>query len=254
MITMCLLYNDFKGASNTWQGGHFRPLSFEWAVYEAILEIFNEHRKIWEESQIVTDTLLPYFKRAQLQVKNYNEGGLVPYPKDYSSFSSLRYFSRNKKGGTGKLCGDLDIMDKDTQLCRPLRPEEKAAALASIEELHEQTITKVDNMRWGSVAEHEFLAPSINNVYSTQYGNGFKVLPKRIGTVVLDYLAKPERAAFIYTKDPRHNIICDPEKCGKILFGDEILPELMARIKTKYASFIKDQGKYAEAMKETNSA
>ena len=247
MISVCQIYNDFKGASNTWQYGHFRPKSFEYALHEASIEIFNELRKEWQKSQIVSDNLRPFFKSAQKQISNLPKGGMIDYPDDYSMFSSLRFFTK-ATGGSGVLI-DCDIIDDDRS-CRPLREEDKVAMLAA-EELVEHEISKIDNMRWGAFCAHQFIPPSLDNPGCTQYNDGFKVLPKKIGIVVLDYLAIPERPKFIYTKGPRNAFICDPLKCTNMLWGDEILPELMSRIKTKYASFVGNGAKYQEGQRET---
>lgn len=247
MISVCRIYNDFKGASNTWQNGHFRPKSFEYALHEAQIEIFNELRKEWEKSQIVSDNLRPFFKSAQKEIKNLPKGGMVDYPHDYSMFSSLRFFSETATGAG--VMTDCEIIDSDKS-CRPLREEEKAE-LAAKDELFERSITKIDNMRWGSFCEHAFLPPGLDNPGCTQYNEGFKVLPKKIGIVVLDYLAIPERPVFVYTKGPRNTLICDPLKCTNLLWGDEILPELMSRLKTRYASFVGNGQKYQEGQRET---
>lgn len=254
MISMCQLYTNFKGKANTWQQGHFRPQSFEYAVFEASLEIFNENRKIWEQSQVVTDALAPYFKRAQISIETVAKGGRVNYPKDYVSFSGIRYLSKKANGGKGVMCDDIDVMNEDGKVCRPLREEEKATKEILSEDLFERDIKKIDSQRWGSIIDHEFLFPSIERPYSTQEEKGFRVLPKGLGVVILSYLSLPERPKFVYTVDAKHKIICDPDKCTDLLWGEEMLPELMSRIKTKYASFVGNEKKYAEAEKETSNA
>lgn len=253
MITMCQLYNDFKGQANTWQQGHFRPLSFEYAVHESVLEIFNELRKQWEANQIVTDALRPYFQRVQVPIKELVQGGVVKYPDNYVSFSGLRYLNKRKNGGgAGILCSDLSILDKD-KTCRKIREEDKVDMALTADQLYEHDITKVDSQRWGSVMEHGFIYPSVQNPYCTQDNEGFRVLPKGIGVVVLYYLASPVRAKFIYSKGANHSFLCT-DASGQILFGDEVLPELMGRVKTKYASFVSNERKYAEGVKEVQNA
>jgi len=251
MILICQIYNDFKGVVNTWQKGHFRPQSFEFALYEASIEIFNEARKEWEKSQIISDVLRPYFHTVQVAVKDFPKGSMIPYPKDYCSFSSLRFFSKKEKGKP-VLCAGINIMDKDTEKeksCRPLREEEKASAI-EMDRLIENDIDKIDNQRWGAFCSDEFIVPDISNPGCTQYNDGFKVLPK-LGYVVLDYLANPERPVFAYRRDEKDNIICIPEKCTNLLWGPEVLPELMSRLKKKYASYTGNQQKYLEGQKET---
>ncbi len=249
-ISVCQFYTDFKGANNTWQQGHFRPQSFVYALHEAQMEIFNVLRKEWEKSQVVSDALRPFFISVQVPINDMENHGIVSYPKDYSSFSSLRFFSATKDG-PGVPCAGMKVLTENKK-CRPLREEEKAAA-ADVDKLIERPIAKVDNKRWGSVLEHKSLYPSVSRPYSTQYSKGFVVEPKEIGFVVLDYLSLPERPVFSYTKDAVQNIICVPAKCTNLLWSDEQLPELMSRVKTKYASFISNQQKYLEGVKETQT-
>lgn len=254
MISVCQIYTDFKGANNTWSKGHFRPQSFIYGVHEASLEIFNEKRKEWQKSNIISDDLRPFIKSVQVPIKNLPRGGLISYPADYSLFASARFYSKSKKGG-GVMCKDLDVLDITTKKCTKVREEDLAEIEADdSDNLIEHDIDKIDNSRWGAFCDHEFLGPSIDNPGCTQYDEGFKVLPKNLGVIVLDYLAVPERPTFIYTTDTKHNIICDLDKCVNLLWGQEMLPELMSRIKTKYASFIGDTQKYAEGAKETANA
>lgn len=251
MIPFCQLYNDFKGTNNTWQQGHFRPLSFEAAVYYSELEIFNALRKEWEQSQIITDALRPYFKRVQVPIKILSVGGIIKYPSDYVSYSGVKYLTKKKLGGKGVLCADIEVLESDKK-CRPLREEEKQKAMLTTDKLFEHEITKVDSQRWSSVMDHEFLFPSIDRPYATQDGDGFKIVPEGLGVAILYYLAKPPRAKFDYTKDDQMNFICKPSS-GSILLGEEALPELMGRIKSKYASYIGNQQKYVEAEREIKS-
>jgi hypothetical protein len=245
MISVCQIYTDFKGANNTWQQGHFRP-------HNASLEIFNGLRKEWENNQVITDALRPFFMRVQVPMDQVASGGLVAYPEGYASFSGLRYMTKEPFGpGKGVLCKGIDVLDPVTCKYGPVTEEDKLAEMQAEKDLYERDITKVDSQRWGSVMEHEFIGPSMTNVYGTQDENGFRVVPKDIGPVILTFLALPVRPKFVYTTDDNHNIICDPNKCTNLLWGEEMLPDLMSRLKTKYGSFVSNAQKWAEGMKET---
>lgn len=251
MISTCQLYNDNKSAVNSWQHGHFRPQSFEFALYMAQVELFNLLRKAWENSQIITDELRPFFKDAQLKIDEMPQGGIVAYPADYVSFSNLKFYSKTEEG-EGVKCKGFDVVDSDNK-CRPLTEEEKVELLDT-KDLFERDIRKVPNNKWASFLKHRVIKPSVKNPGTTQLEGGFKVVPREIGYVVLNYLAIPERPVFAYTRDALDNIVCIPEKCTNLLWGPEALPDLMARVKTKYSSFVGDQQKYAEGVKETIDA
>jgi hypothetical protein len=150
------------------------------------------------------------------------------------------------------MCSSFDIMDKESETgCRPLREEEKVE-LEDTEKLIERNVDKIDNQRWASFCEDEFLPPSMDNVGCTQFNEGFKIMPN-VGYAVLDYLAIPERPKFVYYKDAKHNLICEPDKCVNLLWGEEMLPEFMSILKTKYASFVSNGQKYMEGEKETQN-
>lgn len=251
-ISVCQIYNDFQGSVNTWKGGHFRPLSFEYALHEAQMEIFNEKRREWEKSQVITDSLRPFVKRVQVPIKNFEQGGLIDYPVDYSSFLSVSFFTKlngGKENSGGVLCKGVPILS-DKKKCRPLREEEKEEA-ESVSGLIEKSITKIDNKRWTAVLEHRKIGPSISRPYCTQYDKGFIVAPHSINYAMLYYLSIPSRPKFIYHTGSRDKFICD--KSPDLLWGEEMLPELMSRLKTKYASFVSNQQKYAEGTKETSN-
>ena len=246
MISICQIYNDFKGANNTWRQGHFRPQSFEFALHDTQLEIFNKLVDSLGNSQTIDDRLRPFIKSVQLSIKIVSRGGLISYPPDYSQFSNLRFFSKTQFGKGVSIC---DISEeKKNLICRPLREEEKVEEMT--EKLIERSITKIDNGRWGAVCEHEFIGPSLEDPYCTQYNDGFKVLPREIGFAILDYVAIPERPIFLYKKDEQHNIICLPG-CKNLLWNDEVIPEFMSRLKKKYASYSSNAQKYSEGEKET---
>lgn len=245
-ITTCQLYNDNKGALNTWAKGHYRPQQFEFDLWMAIMEIFNEGRAEWENNQLITDKNRWFFKNSQVPIEKVPQGAMIKYPDDYVSFSSFRFFSKTQHG-PGVKCKTFDIVNEDST-CRPLREEEKVELLNE-EELFERQITKVDNQRWGSVGEHLTKYPTIKSPYGTQLEGGFKVVPKEVAYVVLNYLRVPIRPIFQYSDDGRGNIICGPN-CSLLEYGPEVLPDIMSRIKMKYSSSVGDEQKYAEAGKE----
>lgn len=246
-ISLCQIYNDNKGALNTWVKGHYRPQNFAFDLYMATMEIFNECRRDWENNQIVTDKNRVFFRNRQYTIKDLPQGGIMLYPSDYVSFSSLRFFSPTKDGA-GVKCKGFEMAED----CKELTEEEKVDAMNE-NELVERTITKVDNQRWGAVLEDLIVGPSLENPYSTQLEGGFKVVPREIGYAILNYLAAPKRPVFKYSRDANDNLICSP---GSTVFeyGPEVLPDIMSRIKTKYSSFVGDQQKYSEGVKETANA
>lgn len=249
MIKTCKVYTDFKGQNNTWLQGHFRPLSFEIGLHLASMEMFNIRRRALGNNQDITDELRPFLTNVQIAIDDFPAGGIIKYPKDYSRFEALTYFHSKDDPTKGLPCAGIPKLNEKGK-CRPLREEEKVEAKKK-SELTERRIEKIDAGRWNSFQEHVFLGPSEDNVGCLQDTKGFIVKPEGIGYVTLYYLAIPKRPKFAYTKDERHNIICLPDKCEDLLWNEELLPELMARLKTHYGSFMSSERKYNEGKKDT---
>jgi len=250
MINICELYNDFKGQNNTWSKGHFRAKSFVFSVHQSSLEIFNELRKEWQKTNVISDALRPYFKNVQVSLKEFSLGGMIEYPKDYANFSSLNFFTKNGDLA-GVICKDIPMLDKEKKCGRDLREEEKEKA-QNLDTLIENPISKIVNNQWGSYCQHKFAGPSLDNPGCTEYKGGFKVLPVEIGIVVLNYLSIPQRPVLKAKFDDDHNLLCsDLVENGSLLWGEEILPDLMSRIKSKYAAYISNPQKWAEGQKES---
>jgi hypothetical protein len=245
-MTVCQLYTDFLGRENTSQGGHARPKNFISWLHEVQIEMQNELIKALGNNQTVSDNLRFFTKSVQIPISQFKTGDIIPYPKDYRRFSSLRFFSK-KENGTGCLCGDMPVMD-DEGSCAEFTEEQKAEMLNS-EQLCENEIEMVPNQNWGSVCKHELIGPSMELPYATQYDKGFKVLPKGIGIVVLDYIAIPERPKMFFSEDGRHNITCLPTS-STLLWGDEMIPELLARLKKRYSAFTRNSEGYKEGEQE----
>lgn len=252
MISVCQLYNDFKGRENTWQGGHARPNSFASWLHEIQIEAQNDLIKALGNNQIVTDNLRCFIKSVQVPVGLLALNGLITYPKDYRRFSSLRFFSR-KPNGPGVLCKDKEIMCGEKLVCvddcEDLTEEQKADAENS-EVLIERGIEMIQNNFWPGVIADEIVPPSIENPFATQFDKGFKVLPKGLGYAVLDYVSIPERPVFAYTRDAKQNIICNTTNCTDLVWGEEMIPEFLARLKKRYSAFIRNGEGYREGESE----
>lgn len=251
MISVCQLWNDFRGRENVWQGGHARPSSFASWLHEVQIEMQNELIKALGNNQTVTDNLRSFSKSVQVPVNLASGNGIIAYPKDYRRFSSLRYFSK-KENGIGCLCSDIPLMNKDGEChkieeCKELTEEEKAELLTS-EELCENGIDIIPNNKWGSVCQHELIGPSLSMPYATQLDKGFKVAPKQIGYVILDYISIPVRPIFNFT-EVRHNVTCLSTSTS-LNWGEEMIPEIMARLKKRYSAFTRNSEGYSEGEKE----
>lgn len=253
MITVCQLWNYFRGRENTSQLGHTKPSNFISWLHEEQIAMQNKLIEDLGNNQTVTDNLRPFAKSVQIAVSDFISGSIIPYPVGYRRFSSLRYFSK-KINGVGCLCADIPLMDKEGN-CKPVadcgKPltEEDKVELANSEDLCENSIDMIPNQKWGSVCQHEIVGPSLELPYATQFDKGFKVLPKKLGYVVLDYIEIPILPVFKFT-EIRHKINCIAGSTS-VAWGEEMLPEILSRLKVRYNAFIRNEAGYSEGEKET---
>lgn len=214
------------------------------------MDMINALVKKLEENQVVEDALRPFIKRVQIPVKDYAGGGIIPYPSNYKGYSAMRFYSR-EKGGCGCLCGDIEVMDKDGS-CVPVEGFDDSPH--PVTELCESEIKKVPSGKWAAVCSHKTRGPSIDRPYTTQFDEGFKVLPKEIGFVVLDYIAMPPRPVLNVTLDAMHNEIYNPVGAVDLLWSEDMLPEIMAGLKKRFGSFVRNPDLYGQGAAEKELA
>lgn len=224
-IDLWQLWLALKSNTNTKQGGHLRLRDFNSWVNQASLEIFKEDFAAWQKTQILTDDLRAFLVSKPVTTKpstmNYV---ILQYPQDYAFFSSARIF---QAGGEVVECAK--------------EGEEVKNALADVCEI---SATLVDNARWGSVCSHKIIPPSVskNRVYITQFDGGFKVAPKEVGYVTLDYLRFPKKAILAFDSTKLPDQVYDPVETAKnpLEWSDTVMNEFLARLEISYSKFIRE--------------
>lgn len=224
MVTIDLwqLWQDLKSNTNTKQGGQLRPRDFNNWVNIISIELFNEKFAAWEKNQSIVDELSRPFLESKSfatkkTAKNYC---LLEYPQDYAYFSSARIFKTP------------DGIVKSVDEC----PQEGSKSVLA--DLCEVGATKVDNARWGSVCSNKIIPPTMDRVFITQYEGGFKIAPKDIGYVTLDYLRYPKRAYLAFL--PGRNQEYDKANTIPLEWGNIVSGEFLTRLIMAYGNFIKE--------------
>lgn len=246
MIDLFQLWEEFCGEYNTHQNGHVRPnRTFVNWVNVISGEIFEDKFKNgWQKSQKVTDDIgLPFLKSMPIQVipgaSNYD---IIPYPPDYGHYSSCRYFHH----------GDAKAVAIDCTNCQD-KDSENFYYENNDETLQEVSFQLVRNNQWDSVIKHFRKKPTLSNPKLTQFNGGFKIAPKGIGTVVLDYLVKPKPATFAYTLGPEDQIIYDENNSKPLEWSSLMKPEFLVRLGMKYGKFTKQADIYQASDKEKST-
>lgn len=201
MIHIFDLYESFLAHANTYQGGHVKPQRefINW-VRDVSLSFFSAGCQEFEKTKVISDRMSPFLKTKPLQLETEGNPGfdLAVFPEDYAYFATARHFSRD---GAFVVEPDQDLLCYDGKQCKCKDKVGASQWVSSItaDTIKEKTIDKVDNDRWGSLLDHRILRPSIDKPKMTQYSSGFKVSPKGLGIIVLDYFRLPE--------DPKMNYI-----------------------------------------------
>jgi hypothetical protein len=250
------LYNNLLSNVNSQQGGHVRPqVDFENFLNQVNSELYREKLKEWEKSQIITDELKPFLKSVSviitpLSAESYD---LVPYPPEYENFSSARIFL-SKETGTGCLCDKLDVVDNGT--CKQWEdPDVVALRNKNVGgTMQEIPIAKVDNQRWGAATSHAFRKPANDRPIMTQYESGFKIAPKNLGIIRLDYFRAPKNVKFGYTTSPSDQILYDANTSIQLEWSPTMRSEILARLEKKYFKPVREWEGYTASEQERQIA
>lgn len=249
-ISLFDLWEELIGTANTHQGGHIKPnRNFVRWVKSISLEIFKEMCEEYQRSQVMSDEITIFLETVNVNVPVVPSQmwDLIVVPEDYEFFASARIYRR---GTTSCGCDLYDTIDgktgkKEGECSAYIDEDELALIKAKADKnLCEIELKKVSTNRWGAVCSHANLAPDINNPKCTQFGKGFKLAPKGLGTIILDYFRKPVDATFDYTilnpGEETEYIQYKEDTSVKLEWKETMIPEFIARLQKKYGRFVRE--------------
>ncbi len=254
-IDLYELYQDVVSKVNTPQGGHFRPQTdFENAVNAINTELFEEKYNEWERSQDISDDLAPFLKSVNVIItsKTSESYDVVPYPPEYEHFSSARIFLGKVDGGAkGCMCEGLEIF-KGGDKCQTWDDPDVAALKEQHkgDSINEIKIKKVDNGRWNAALRHVRKRPTYDNPIITQYEGGFKIAPKNLGIIRMDYLKTPKKIKFAYTTGTNDQILYDINNSIQLEWSATLKSEFLARLGKRYFMRTREDDWYAASEQE----
>ena len=253
MIDLFELNQSLGSLVNTFQGGWFRPQTdFQRACNDISNELWNEQTNKAEKSEEVKANLIYFLKSENIIVaKEKSAYGRLEVPADYGRRSSLRLITDGVK------CYKMDEISTD---------DEKMIE-EYYDNLKEINIPVVDNAKWGSANKHLTKSPTLTNPLATQIGQesgkeikgGFKISPRDISVVVLDYYVRPRDAVFAYTTTPGNvqtgagdQIVYDKARSFPLQWPTTMVNEFLIRLGSRYGAFTRDQfmAQYSEQQKK----
>ncbi len=245
MIDQFDLWNRFCSDNNTFQGGTVRPeRDFERMVNSFSQDAWNEWTAMAEKTQEIDDNLSPFLKSVNVIVGagsgNY---GVAAYPKDYGRYSVARVLVHKEEC----LCEPNKDIYQDG-VCKVETELEKQERIEKYKnDITENLITKVESSKWASMLEHKKKCPTLEAPGLTQLDNGFKVAPRQISVVVLDYYVKPKYAKFIFTVatgNPQTGagdyLVYDATKSDKLEWPETFIPYLLDKLRVWYSKYTRD--------------
>lgn len=220
---------QFINSANKWKSGTCPPARLDNFLQQASIELFNEKVMAASQNQKIDDDLRPFLKSVNLPV-TYPEGlnyGLTTRPSDYQKFWSMRAFFAEAKDEGIKSCS---CPTADNTLCvADSNTEVEEIPLDQLPIVKEVQVTKTDAGRWASVLSHRFKSPTLDKPACTQYDAGFKVAPRNLNVVTLDYYRLPVTAFFAYTQLPSLYYLYNPTLSINIEWPETVLDELLDR-------------------------
>lgn len=248
------LFIAFKSEANVNQGAYVSPLKFQALCNTISQELIQEKFAKWQESQKLTDDMVHLLKTVNLTIpqlagKPYD---MVTMPADFAHFSSARVVYNTEKmkgcvtteygcvdGGTGCPCettectADNKYIDSDMVALQAMERDEH---------LVEGMVTIVDNQRWASKLTHRTKMPTWKAPAITEAAGGWKIAPKNLGVMLLDYFLVPENAVFAYTINPATDeITYDVANSKPVPWPITMKAEFVARLIKKYGVAIGDR-------------
>lgn len=195
-MTSYSLWLDFQADNNTAQNGFIRPESDFIRILNTIsIKLWNKWTDKAEKSQEEKDKLFPFLKGKNIAV-NSTAGyyGTFKKPVDYGRLASVRIIVHENKN-------TIPAKDIEDGKCDGFKSQEEIND-EYYDNIIERRCVQIDNQRWAAFVEHLTKGPTLENPGITQLNDQFKVAPRKISVVALDYYVEPTPATFKYKVVP----------------------------------------------------
>lgn len=241
MIDVYSLWLDFQSAVNTSLNGWFRPeTDFIRAVNEVSLNLWRNWTNEAEKSQEEKDKLFPFLKSKNIAVDSSGGYyGIAKKPAGYGRFASARLIVH--------ATGTIPAKDVDSGKCDNFKDQEQITD-EYYDNIKEVKVQMIDNQRWSAYCEHLTKGPTLEKPGITQINDYFRVAPRKVSVVVIDYYVEPNPATFKYTLTPGNvqtgsgdMIIYDANNSQKLEWPEQVRPEFIEGLKNWYIQFTRDQ-------------
>lgn len=249
------IYQKVCSLANVQQGGQYRPVEDFTKDYNAVSsELFVDLIKQFQLDQVLTDQLMPFIKTYNINVtaqpgKTYD---LVTVPSDYEYFASMRVIRQKDEHKCG-YDSRYPIIDGDGT-CTQVEDPDYAQMVANYAgaNMEEKRIDLIDNGRWQSCLDSVRKGPTFDEPKCTQFDSGFKLAPKGLSSIVLDYFKTPRVAVFGYTIGTGDIIEYSSSGSTQLEWTNTVENEFITRLLKKYAIRVRSGEVYQMGQNEKN--
>ncbi len=161
--------------------------------------------------------------------------GFLEQPKNYDRWASARVWSIKEQ------C--VPCPDVDNGKCKGYKNQEEVNE-EYYANIKESVVDLIDEQRWAACLSHLTKMPTLTKPKMTQIDNGWKVTPRTVSIIVLDYYKQPRDGEFKYTVVPGNPqtgagdfIQFDPTSLP-LEWPDSVLNYFLWKLATRYGLFI----------------
>lgn len=242
-IDIFQLWQDLMSQVNVQQGGQIRPVQDYTSWLNSIsMEYFHEMVALFQRTQQISDQLSPFHRSVNIVVtpQQGQPWDLVSLPVGYENIASMRIY-KQKEERTCSCVDGLPLIDCDGE-CHNVDDPDYAAMVQAYAgaNLVEATVNIVDTSRWGSCLDSITKGPTWEKPKATQFASGYKIAPKGISVVVLDYFETPRQAVFGYTIGAGDIVVYNPSTSTQLQWTNVVKNEFLARLVKKYGVAVRE--------------
>jgi len=241
---MYSLWQDFQSLVNTFQGGWYRPQTdFERATNDISIELWDKWTSMAEKSQQIKDFLIPFLVSKNIIAKRANSYySTIEYPKEYGRFATADIIVHEDKTVPSPTVDGGKCANGDFKTQEEITEE-------YFDNLKSNEIVLIDLQRWDSCLSHLTKMPTFDSPKMVQIDGKFRVAPKNVSVVVMNFYRQPKPATFKYTLSPGDpqtglgdQIIYSPPPISTPLEWPEIAKNnFLWRLGERFGIYTKDQ-------------
>ena len=243
MIDIFDLYNDFKAMFNTAQGGFFPPETvFLRAVNNISLKLWETWTRQAEKSEEIKGYLLPFFKSKNIiSVAQKSFYSIAKLPDDFQRFSTAKILVTR----INTCVPDINVEQGKVDGAEVPQEEIDEKFYDSI---RESQIEMIDNIRWSDAVNHLSKFPTFEKPKMTQIDGHWKISPKGVSVIVLNYYRKPIPATFKYTRTPGNvqtgagdYLVYDEKSSKPLEWTETVKNQFLWELGVRFGLYTKDQ-------------